>query len=247
MSYEMLNHDNQRSTSANGEIITSFRHNHTNTGRIQRQPSTGFVQPRNRGQAQHCSSFCHRTPEVSHNCHHNILITNPNCHKACTFRYTPNTSAGEFNNHYHLADRRTLQPEAIINHLPCSNQQKQHHNAITSTEYLKPIPIETRLLTSVVVEQPNIQAAISPVETFNGNKSKFEFWITSVENAAQILGQKMLYTAFSKMVGSTLMSAHRLRDHLLHLTWDSLKNKVLRLYSTVPFDNHATHAFAHLQ
>ena len=74
---EMLNCDNQRSTSANGKVITSFRCNHTNIGRIQGQLSPRSPQPRNRDLAKHHNSFCHRTPEVSHNNHQNILRIDP--------------------------------------------------------------------------------------------------------------------------------------------------------------------------
>ena len=120
----------------------------------------------------------------------------------------PNTSEGESNNHCHLADRRTLQPEPLINHLPCGNEQQQHHIAnvhlhkqeTASIEQLKPVISETSLLASMMVEQPIIQTVISSVETFNDTK-KFESWITSVENAAQISGQNILCIAFSKMVG----------------------------------------------
>ena len=59
---EMLNH----------KATTSFRHNHTNVGRIQRQPSPRFPQLRNTGQAHNHSSFCHIMPEVSQSHHHNI-------------------------------------------------------------------------------------------------------------------------------------------------------------------------------
>ena len=43
------------------------------------------------------------------------------------------------------------------------------------------------------------------------------------------------------------MSSHMLRDCLSHLTWDDLKNELLRLYSTIPFNSHTTQAFACLQ
>ena len=56
-----------------------------------------------------------------------------------------------------------------------------------SIEQLKPVFTGTSLLASMMVEQPIIQAAISTVETFDDTKSKFESWIASVENAAQIL------------------------------------------------------------
>ena len=45
---------------------------------------------------------------------------------------------------------------------------------------------------TVMAHQAIIQAAISLVETFDGDKNKFEAWITSVENAAQISSQDIL-------------------------------------------------------
>ena len=49
-----------------------------------------------------------------------------------------------------------------------------------------------------MVDHAIIQAAISLVETFDGNKNKFEVRITSVENAVQISGQDILLIAFPK-------------------------------------------------
>ena len=66
-------------------------------------------------------------------------------------------------------------------------------------------------------------------------------------NAAQILGQGILCIAFSKMVGSPLTSAYRLRDCLPHLTWKDLKSELSKQYSTIPFIIHATQSFAYLQ
>ena len=43
-----------------------------------------------------------------------------------------------------------------------------------------------------MVNQLIIQAAIFSVETDDGNKNKFEAWIPSIENAAQISGQDIL-------------------------------------------------------
>ena len=77
------------------------------------------------------------------------------------------------------------------------------------------------------------------MEMFDGTKSKFESWIASIENEAQISGQDILHIAFSKMVGSPLTSAHRLRDQLPHLSQKDLKNELLRKYSTIPFTSHA--------
>ena len=94
----------------------------------------------------------------------------------------------EPNNHFHLADRRTLQSEHLINHLPCSNQQQQPHNPnihlnnkeTASIEQLRPVIHETSLLTTVLVEQSIIQAVISSIKTSDGMKSRLESWIALV-------------------------------------------------------------------
>ena len=66
---------------------------------------------------------------------------------------------------------------------------------------------DVNLLMTVMVDQ----AIISSVEKFDDNKNRFGAWITSVQNAAQISDQDILQIAFSKMIGSSLTSAHRLR------------------------------------
>ena len=49
------------------------------------------------------------------------------------------------------------------------------------------------------------------------------------------------------MVGSLLTLVCRLRDCLPHLTWNDLKNELLRQYSTILFDSHTTQGFDSLQ
>ena len=83
---------------------------------------------------------------------------------------------------------------------------------------------DASLLTSIMVDQTIIQAAISSVVTFDDNKNIFEAWIPSVENAAQIYDQDILQIAFSKMVGPPLTSAHRLRERSPNLTRRELKS-----------------------
>ena len=112
---------------------------------------------------------------------------------------------------------------------------------------LKPVIRTTSLLASVMVKQPVIQTGISSVETFDGIKSKIESWITYVKNAVHILGQTFIHIAFSKMVELSFTSAQRLRDHLPCLKWNNLKNELLGLYSTIPFESHAKQTFALLQ
>ena len=52
--------------------------------------------------------------------------------------------------------------------------------------------------------------------------------------------------ALSKVVGSSLTSAYKLRDRSPNITWTELKSELSRQYSSV-FDSHATQAFAYLQ
>ena len=42
------------------------------------------------------------------------------------------------------------------------------------------------LLSSIMIEQTMIQAALSSIVTLDGTKSKFEVWMESIENAAKI-------------------------------------------------------------
>ena len=60
------------------------------------------------------------------------------------------------------------------------------------------------LLSSAMIKQNIIQAALLSIETFGGIKSKFEAWTESIENTAQISGQNAIYIAFSKLTGSSL-------------------------------------------
>ena len=48
------------------------------------------------------------------------------------------------------------------------------------------------MLTTERADKTIIQSAISSLETFDGNKNKFEGWITSVENVAKISSQDIL-------------------------------------------------------
>ena len=62
-----------------------------------------------------------------------------------------------------------------------------------------------------MIEQIIIQASLVSIETFNGTKSKFEAWVEFIENAAQISGQNAIHIAFSKLTGSPLLKAIRLK------------------------------------
>ena len=55
------------------------------------------------------------------------------------------------------------------------------------------------------------------------------------------------YEKHSQMIGSPLTSVHRLRHRSPNLMWRELKSELSRQYSSIPFNSHATQAFAHLQ
>ena len=89
-----------------------------------------------------------------------------------------------------------------------------------SIEQLKPVINETRLLASVMVEQPNIQAAISSIEICNGTKSKFESCIDTCEECSTNLGVNHL--TYSTFKNGRIIPC-RLRDHQPHPRWNDLK------------------------
>ena len=106
---------------------------------------------------------------------------------------------------------------------------------------------QASLLASVMMNQTIIQTAISSVKTFDGNKNKFEAWIASVEKVVKLSCKDILWIAFSRMVGSSLTTAHRLRDRSPNLAWGELKSKLSRQYSSIPFDSHDTQTLSYLQ
>ena len=59
---------------------------------------------------------------------------------------------------------------------------------------------------------------MASVDSFDGDRNNFEAWIALVENAVQLTGQHILQIAFSKMVGSPVTSAYRLRNGSPNLT-----------------------------
>ena len=106
---------------------------------------------------------------------------------------------------------------------------------------------EGNLLLSVMIEQTIRDSALSSIKTFDDTKSKFEAWAESIENAAQICGEVTLHIAFSKMTGSPLSAANRLKAWSLILTLMELKRVLLTQYSAIPYDRHAMQAFAWLE
>ena len=184
-----------------------------------------------------CPRFPNQEPEVKSN----VVAALPQ-HTNNKIQSSSQCST-EPNNHYHSADRKALQADHSIHHSPHSRQHEQVHNTNIALHVQESAPIkqlravvnEASPLASAMVEQPIIQAVISSIVTFDGNKSKSVSLTASVENAAHISGQNIIYIASPKMVGSSLTSACRLRDHVPHIKWKDLKDELLRQYSIQAF------------
>ena len=119
---ELLNCDHQRYASvhnqgqsipaSSSELNTSLSHGVRDGGQTQRAPRHGFPHMKTRGQAQCCGSFCHSTPEIPYNHHHNCQIINPTFYTAHSSRHMSHTLTvrpiNEPCNHYGFADRTAL-------------------------------------------------------------------------------------------------------------------------------------------
>ena len=99
---------------------------------------------------------------------------------------------------------------------------------------------EGNLLSSIMIKQTIIQAALSLIETFNVTKSKFEAWMESIENVAQISGQHEICIVFSKLTGSSLSTANSLKTRSPNLMWMELKKELSLQYSVILSDTHDT-------
>ena len=96
-----------------------------------------------------------------------------------------------------------------------------------------------------MIEQTKIQAAPSSIEIFN--RSRFEVWMESIKNAAQISGQNAIWIAFSLLTGSPLSTANRLKARLPNLTWMEVEKELSMQYSIILSDIHATQASTQLE
>ena len=78
-------------------------------------------------------------------------------------------------------------------------------------------------LALVMVEQMIVQTAITSIETFDATNSNFKAWTEAIKNTAQISGQNTICIAFSKLTGSPLLTANRLKTRSSNLMLADLK------------------------
>ena len=87
--------------------------------------------------------------------------------------------------------------QVLDSNFPLDNHHQHVHNPSITLNYQETRPIQqlrpevnkTSLLASVMVQQPMIQAVISSVEMFDGNRSKFVSWIASMEMQHKFQGK----------------------------------------------------------
>ena len=114
------------------------------------------------------------------------------------------------------------------------------------TQHSRATIFEGNLLLLVMVEQSMIHAALTSIEMFDGTKANFRLG-ESIENAMQISGQNAVHIAFSKLTGSLLLTANRLKTRSPNLTWTELKKELSMQYSIIPSNTHATQVFTCLE
>ena len=75
-----------------------------------------------------------------------------------------------------------------------------------------------------MIEQTIIQAALTSIETLDVTKSKLEAWTEFIKNAVQISGQNAVHIAFTKLTGSPLLTANRLKTRSPKHGWNLKRN-----------------------
>ena len=99
---------------------------------------------------------------------------------------------------------------------PCKFYNNVFHNSNITTDNLETSPpagntfYKGNILSFIMTEWTIIQAVLKSIESFDGTKTKFEAWTESIGNAVQILGQRTVCTAFSKLTGSPVSTVNRL-------------------------------------
>ena len=95
---------------------------------------------------------------------------------------------------------------------------KTYENNKQTAKNARETVFKGNLLSSSMIEQRIIQAALTSIEKFNGTKNKFKAWKEAVNTIAQISGQNTIHIAFSKLIGSQLSTANMFKMRLQNLT-----------------------------
>ena len=124
-------------------------------------------------------------------------LTKETQNRTCTYPTTPfqssNTACEQQGSHHRGSPRSNNWFYGTSSH---EYQNNVFHNSsiISSNQETSPHARSTiyegNLLPSVMIEQTIIQEALLSMETFDGTQSKSKAWTESIENTAQISGQK---------------------------------------------------------
>ena len=202
--WQPLNANENRSIQhRNREPYSNFRRGTKNRAQTRTTPSPTMMHP---NMADIFHHLLHSTPDITIMHHQNTNFINNTYLVAQTRGYvhhiTPfrmrNTSQEQQGFHHRVSSRLE---GLIYGTFLCGHYNHGLHNTIITANCPKAIPFgqargtiyEGSLLLSVTIDQTIIQAALSLKETFNGTTNKFEAWTESIENAAQISGQDILY------------------------------------------------------
>ena len=87
---------------------------------------------------------------------------------------------------------------------------------------------------------PLQQAALDAINSFDGsNKAETTSWLEQIELLAERGKESAVEIAMAKLKGNLLWVISTLKKEMGNITWESLKNTLLKKYSDVPYRSNA--------
>ena len=89
-------------------------------------------------------------------------------------------------------------------------------------------------------KNPFQQAALDAINSFDGsNKAETTSWLEQIELLAERVKESAVQIAMVKLKGNLLWVISTLKKEICNITWESLKNTLLKKYSDVPYRSNA--------
>ena len=87
---------------------------------------------------------------------------------------------------------------------------------------------------------PLQQAALDPINSFDGsNKAETTSWLEQIELLAERGKESAVEIAMAKLKGNPLWVISTLKKETGNITWEPLKNTLLKKYPDVPYRSNA--------
>ena len=87
---------------------------------------------------------------------------------------------------------------------------------------------------------PLQQAVLDAINSFDGtNKAKTTLWLKQIELLAERGKKSVVEIAMAKLKGNPLQIISTLKTETGNITWESLKNTLLKKYSDIPYRSNA--------